>query len=178
MVVQGIEDALAGNEPLLAPAEMRDQLTALQERVSAEQKARAAEVAESNRAAAMDFLEKNRSRDGVRVSASGLQYETLEEGTGASPGLGDTVKVHYRGTRVDGTVFDSSYDRGQPATFRLDGVIPGFAEGLRLMKEGGISRLYVPPALAYDTGPLAGQTLVFEVELLDVEPAEGSEGGG
>jgi FKBP-type peptidyl-prolyl cis-trans isomerase FklB len=170
MVVRGIEDALSGAEPLLSPAEMRNELTELQRSVTAEQQARAAEQAEENRAAARDFLEGNRSREGVQLTASGLQYEVVEDGTGPSPGPNDTVNVHYRGTRVDGSVFDSSYDRGQPATFRVEQVIPGFAEGLQLMRQGGIYRLYVPPELSYDSGPLAGQTLIFEIELLQVEP--------
>ena len=173
LVVQGIEDALSGEEPLLSPAEMRNELTELQRRVTAEQQARAAEQAEENRAAAQEFLEGNRSREGVQLTASGLQYEVVENGTGPTPGPNDTVNVHYRGTRVDGSVFDSSYDRGQPATFRLDQVIPGFSEGLQLMRQGAIYRVFVPPELSYDSGPLAGQVLIFEVELLRVEPGGG-----
>lgn len=123
--------------------------------------------------AGLEFLAENAKREGVITTASGLQYEVIEEGTGASPSATDKVTVHYHGTLIDGTVFDSSVDRGQPATFPLNGVIPGWTEGLQLMKEGGKSKLYIPSDLAYGDqgasdliGP--GSTLIFEVELIKV----------
>ncbi|MCB9255796.1 MAG: FKBP-type peptidyl-prolyl cis-trans isomerase [Chitinophagales bacterium] len=119
------------------------------------------------------FLEENGKRDGVITTASGLQYEVLTEGSGASPSATDVVTVHYHGTLIDGTIFDSSVDRGEPASFPLNGVIAGWTEGLQLMKEGGKTRFYIPSNLAYGErgagqtiGP--GATLIFDVELLKV----------
>ena len=121
----------------------------------------------------MDYLVENAARDGVNVTESGLQYEVLEEGSGASPSASDTVEVHYRGTLVDGTQFDSSYDRGQPIEFPLGGVIPGWTEGVQLMQEGAKYRFVIPSDLAY--GPRGipgtipgGATLIFDVELLSI----------
>jgi FKBP-type peptidyl-prolyl cis-trans isomerase FklB len=123
--------------------------------------------------AGQDFLAENAEREGVITTASGLQYEVITEGTGASPSATDQVTVHYHGTLIDGTVFDSSVDRGQPATFPLNGVIPGWTEGLQFMKEGGKTKLFIPSDLAYGdqgAGELIGPgaTLIFEVELIKV----------
>lgn len=123
--------------------------------------------------AGQDFLAENAKRAGVVTTASGLQYEVITEGTGASPSATDQVTVHYHGTLIDGTVFDSSVDRGQPATFPLNGVIPGWTEGLQFMKEGGKTKLFIPSDLAYGdqgAGELIGPgaTLIFEVELIQV----------
>ena len=119
------------------------------------------------------FLAENAQREGVVVLPSGLQYEIIEEGKGTSPKSSDTVTVHYRGTLIDGTEFDSSYKRGRPATFKLNRVIKGWTEGLQLMKEGGKRRLYIPSNLAYGkrgAGKLIGpgETLIFDVELIRV----------
>lgn len=178
LVIKGIEDAFSGAKPALTPAEMRKALAGLRaelrQKIFAEKEARAQEQAEAQRKAGEAFLTANKAKDGVKVTASGLQYKVIEPGSGSSPSARDTVKVHYRGTRIDGTEFDSSYKRGEPAEFRLDSVIKGWAEGLQLMKEGAKYKLYIPPQLAYgDRGRLAHQILVFEVELLSVvEPAE------
>lgn len=117
----------------------------------------------------------NKKKKGVKVTESGLQYEELKAGKGPKPKETDKVEVHYKGTLIDGTVFDSSYDRGQTVTFPLNGVIKGWTEGLQLMKEGGKARLVIPSALAYGergAGPQIGpnETLVFEVELIKVNP--------
>lgn len=119
------------------------------------------------------FLAENAQREGVVALPSGLQYEIIEEGKGASPKTSDTVTVHYRGTLIDGTEFDSSYKRGRPATFKLNRVIKGWTEGLQLMREGGKRRLFIPSNLAYGNrgagnliGP--GETLIFEVELIRI----------
>ncbi|MFT4969041.1 MAG: FKBP-type peptidyl-prolyl cis-trans isomerase FklB [Chitinophagales bacterium] len=119
------------------------------------------------------FLAENAGKEGVMTTASGLQYEVVEEGSGASPAATDNVTVHYHGTLIDGSVFDSSVERGEPATFPLNGVIPGWTEGLQLMKEGGKTRFYIPSELAYGDraaseliGP--GSTLIFDVELIKV----------
>lgn len=124
-----------------------------------------------NKAAGEAFLAENAKKPGVMTTASGLQYQIITEGTGASPSTTDNVTVHYQGTTIDGKEFDSSYKRGAPATFPLNRVIPGWTEGLQLMKEGGKSRLFIPSNLAYgergagrDIGP--NSTLIFDVELI------------
>jgi FKBP-type peptidyl-prolyl cis-trans isomerase len=119
------------------------------------------------------FLQENAKKEGVKTTASGLQYEVLTEGTGKKPGPTDTVRVHYRGTLLDGTEFDSSYKRGEPVSFRLNQVIPGWTEGLQLMSEGSTYRLFIPSNLAYGPRGAGGvigpdETLIFEVELLAV----------
>ena len=173
VVAKGIEDALSGSPPQLTPAEMRKELTELQGRASARQQARADQAAEAQRQAGRAFLEANKTKAGVQTTASGLQYKIIRKGSGRSPSGRDSVRVHYRGTRVDGTEFDSSYERGTPAEFRLDRVIKGWTEGLQLMKEGAKYELYIPPELAYgNRGRLANQTLIFEVELISVKPSE------
>ena len=122
----------------------------------------------------MSYLAENAEKDGVTVTDSGLQYEVLREGDGASPGPTDTVEVHYEGTLTDGKKFDSSYDRGQTIEFPLNGVIPGWTEGLQLMKEGAKYRFVIPSELAYGERGAGGvipggATLVFVVELLAVK---------
>ena len=121
-----------------------------------------------------EFLEKNKTQDGVKVTASGLQYTILKEGSGKQPKATDTVEVHYRGTLIDGTEFDSSYKRNKSISFPLNGVIPGWTEGLQLMKEGAKYRLFIPSELGYGTrgaGDLIypNATLIFEVELIKVQ---------
>ncbi len=131
---------------------------------------------EVNKKAGEDFLNANKSKPGIQTTASGLQYKINQEGTGAKPDANDKVTVHYHGTTIDGKVFDSSVERGQPATFGLNQVIPGWTEGLQLLKEGGKATLYIPQELAYgarSTGPIEGySTLIFEVELIKVEPVQ------
>ncbi len=132
-----------------------------------------AQVQTDNRAEGEAFLAQNAEREGVVSLPSGLQYEVLEEGDGATPGRRSTVVVHYRGTLIDGTEFDSSYSRGEPNRFRVNGVIPGWTEALQLMQTGDKWRLFIPADLAYGdrgAGPLIapGSTLIFEVELLEV----------
>jgi len=121
----------------------------------------------------IDFLAENKNRDGVSVTESGLQYEVIEEGSGDHPDANDEVTVHYKGTLTDGTTFDSSYDRGQPATFGLNQVIRGWTEGLQLMTVGSKYKLYIPYELGYGERGAGGQipgyaTLIFEVELLKI----------
>jgi FKBP-type peptidyl-prolyl cis-trans isomerase len=125
--------------------------------------------------AGAEFLADNASKEGVKTTPSGLQYKVVTEGTGKSPAATDLVKVHYRGTLLDGTEFDSSYKRNSPAEFPLNRVIPGWTEGVQLMKEGGKSIFYIPSNLAYGErgtpgGPIGpNQTLIFEIELLEVK---------
>jgi FKBP-type peptidyl-prolyl cis-trans isomerase FklB len=141
--------------------------------LEAEQQAQAAVAAEANAAAGKQFLEENAKRAEVNVTATGLQYEVLEEGNGAQPASSDHVKVHYTGRLIDGTVFDSSEERGEPATFGVTQVIPGWVEALQLMKAGSKWRLYIPSNLAYGPNGAGGiigpnQTLIFDVTLLEV----------
>jgi len=132
-------------------------------------------MAQDNKAAGEAYLAENKKKDGVKVTASGLQYEMLKAGSGKQPKATDTVVVHYRGTLIDGTEFDSSYKRGQPIDFPLNRVIPGWTEGVQLMQEGAKYRFVIPSALAYGPrgtpgGPIGPDaTLIFEVELLKVQ---------
>ncbi|MCB1675585.1 MAG: FKBP-type peptidyl-prolyl cis-trans isomerase [Halioglobus sp.] len=169
----GLRDALSGAEPRLTQEEITAEMQAYQEKAAAEQEAAQAAAAEANLAASTAFLEKNAAREGVTVTDSGLQYEVLEEGDGPIPGPDDTVEVHYRGTLVDGTEFDSSYKRGETVTFGVGQVISGWTEALQLMPQGSKWKLYIPPELGYGAGG-AGQAigpnaaLIFEVELISI----------
>lgn len=135
--------------------------------------AEARKMADVNEKAGKDFLAQNGQRPEVKTTPSGLQYEVLTEGTGAMPSASDQVKVHYTGKLIDGTVFDSSVERGEPATFGVTQVIPGWVEALQMMKAGSKWRLYIPSALAYGPNGAGGvigpnATLIFDVELLEV----------
>jgi FKBP-type peptidyl-prolyl cis-trans isomerase len=146
------------------------------ERMQAEQKA----AADKNLADGEAFLKENATKEGVVTTESGLQYKIVTAGDGPKPGAGDVVKVHYRGTLLDGTEFDSSYKRGEPVTFPVGGVIPGWVEALQLMPVGSKWELYIPSGLAYGPGGAGNQigpnsTLKFEVELLSIEPKEAPE---
>lgn len=176
VLIAGLEAGLAGEEPPLPQEELQAAVQALQQEVMAAQQAKAQAEAEENKAAGEAFLSENAEKEGVQVTDSGLQYEVLEEGDGDSPGADDRVQVHYVGTLIDGTQFDSSRDRGQPATFPVSGVIPGFSEGLQLMQVGSKYKFYIPADIGYgerSSGPIpANSTLIFEVELLDVLEGE------
>ena len=164
-LVRGLSDALADVSPALTEMEMRDAVMAFNEMLTS---AQAEEFADA-RAASDAFLADNADKDGVMTTESGLQYEVLREGDGETPEEGQQVEVHYRGTLVDGTEFDTSYG-GDPATFSLGGVIPGFAEAIMLMKVGGHLRAFIPADLGYgDSGPGPGQVLIFEIELIGIE---------
>ena len=177
IVVRGVEDALSGAEPQMTPQELRQVLAELQRKVTAARKAKAEEEATANRQAGQTFLEANKGKEGVKVTDSGLQYKLVEPGSGKQPGPTDKVRVNYRGTLIDGSEFDSSYKRGKPAEFRLDGVIKGWTEGLQLMKEGGKAQFVIPSELAYgERGRLGNQTLIFEVELITVLAPDSGEG--
>lgn len=171
--VAGFRDGASGQEGRMTQEEITAEMQAFQENMIAEQEAAQAELAAANMAASAAFLEENGAREGVIVTESGLQYEVLEAGEGGKPGPEDTVEVHYRGTLVDGTEFDSSYGRGQTVTFGVGQVIAGWTEALQLMDVGSKYKLYIPPELGYGAGG-AGQmigpnaALIFEVELISI----------
>jgi len=174
MVLRAIKDKYADKTSLLSDEEVNSIKMEFTTRMRREMQEKQEKAAVANREEGKKYLEENKAKKGVVVTASGLQYEVLTEGKGASPKATDTVKVHYRGTLIDGTEFDSSYKRGEPTSFPVNRVIKGWTEGLQLMKVGGKNRLVIPSELAYgsrgagqDIGPDA--TLVFEVELLGIE---------
>jgi FKBP-type peptidyl-prolyl cis-trans isomerase FklB len=170
LLAAGIKDAIAG-KPQLTQDQVKEIMTQFEKDMEQKQKT----AGEKNKADGAKFLEENKKKEGVKTTASGLQYKALKEGTGSQPKGTDMVTVNYRGTLIDGTEFDSSYKRGQPATFPLNGVIKGWTEGLQLMKPGSKYQFFVPSNLAYgerSVGPdiAANATLIFEVELLEVKP--------
>jgi FKBP-type peptidyl-prolyl cis-trans isomerase len=164
----GIDDQLGGGESQISDAEAN---TALQALVATRQAAEEQKASE-NINVGKDFLAENGKREGVITLPSGMQYEVLTAAEGEKPSASDRVTTHYRGTLIDGTQFDSSYDRGQPATFPLNGVIAGWTEALQLMSPGAKWRLFIPPELAYGEraqGPIpANSTLIFDVELVEI----------
>ncbi|MDY0006947.1 MAG: FKBP-type peptidyl-prolyl cis-trans isomerase [Spongiibacteraceae bacterium] len=170
----GVKDAVQGN-PRFGEEEMIKQLQAFQQQQVDRQQAQQAVAADKNLAEAEAFLAANAKKEGVVVTDSGLQYKVLEAGDGKTPGADDVVKVHYVGTLLDGTKFDSSYDRGAPVEFPVSDVIPGWVEALQLMPVGSKWQLFIPPALAYGPGGTGGgpigpnAALIFEVELLGVQ---------
>ena len=177
LLLAGIKDSLAGKELRLTEEEMASEIQKFQEDMQAKMMAEMEALSAKNKADGEAFLAENAKQEGVVVTTSGLQYKVLEAGEGDSPVPSDVVTVHYRGTLVDGTQFDSSYDRGQPATFPVGGVIPGWTEALQLMKPGAKWQLVIPADLAYGergAGQAIGpnSTLLFDVELLSVEKGE------
>jgi len=169
----GIRDALEGAKPEMNPEEIRETIKSLQQRVFIAQQQQLREQAAKNFEEGQAFLAENAKKEGVKTLPSGLQYRVLSEGVGASPKAGDTVTVHYRGTFIDGTEFDSSYKRGEAASFQVDGMIKGWTEALQMMKEGSKWELFVPSELAYGERGLGrippNSTLIFEVELVSVK---------
>jgi FKBP-type peptidyl-prolyl cis-trans isomerase FklB len=174
VVSRGLKDVLAGNKTLLTEDEAKATLTTLQNDMRAKQQEKVQQVGQANKKEGEDFLTANKGKDGVVTLPSGLQYKVLKEGTGPKPSASDSVVCNYRGTLINGTEFDSSYKRGQPATFPVSGVIKGWTEALQLMSVGSKWQLFIPPSLAYgergagaDIGPNA--TLIFEVELISIQ---------
>jgi len=166
-LVKAMRTSMDGGKPLMDEAQARQAFEAFGQRMQAK-------MASGNREAGEAFLAQNATQEGVQVTESGLQYKVLEQGDGAKPGPESRVSVHYRGSLIDGTVFDSSYERGEPAVFTLSSVVPGWQEGLQLMPVGSKYMLWLPSGLGYGDlgtpgGPIApGSALVFEVELLDI----------
>ena len=173
-VALAVSDVMTGNSSRLSDAEKRSTVEQVQKESQERQRTVHAEQSAKNQAAGAAYLAENAKKEGVTTTASGLQYKQLVAGNGAKPTTKDRVKVHYHGTLTDGTVFDSSYDRGEPITFPVTGVIAGWVEGLQLMNVGSKFELTIPSNLAYGvngSGPVIGPdaTLVFTVELLDIE---------
>jgi len=169
-----LADVQAGKEPRLNEEERRAAIQAFQDKQRAKQAEAFAVVADANKKEGEEFLAANAEKEGVVTLPSGLQYKVITNGDGPKPTKEDTVSVHYRGTLIDGTEFDSSYKRGQPVSFPVTGVIPGWTEALQLMPEGSKWELFIPSQLAYGPGGTSGQigpneTLIFEVELLEAK---------
>lgn len=181
---KGMKDGFTGGGQILNEDEIAQTMMAFQQKMRAKKQAEYKQMmeerkklGEENKIKGKEFLEANKAKEGIVTLKSGLQYKILNKGSGASPKATDTVKCEYRGTTIDGREFDSSYKRGEPATFALNRVIKGWTEGLQLMKEGGKWQFFVPPELGYgergagqDIGP--NEVLIFEIELLNIEKPE------
>jgi FKBP-type peptidyl-prolyl cis-trans isomerase FklB len=174
LLAKGLKDTYGGGKTLLTEDEARQTLEVAQKALMAKKAETMQKQSEKNKADGEKFLAENAKKAGVKTLPSGLQYKVITPGKGKTPKASDTVTVHYKGTLIDGTEFDSSYKRGEPASFPVSGVIPGWIEALQLMKEGAKWQLFIPPNLAYgergagrDIGPNA--TLLFEVELISVK---------
>ncbi len=174
LFLKGFKDALSGAKPQLSDDEIRRVMTDLQKEMSAKQAEMMKTVGEKNKKEGEAFLAENKKKEGVKTLPSGLQYKVIKEGTGKSPKATDKVTTHYQGTFIDGIIFDSSYQRGEPATFPVNGVIPGWTEALQLMKVGSKWQLFVPAKLAYGekgAAPKIGPNavLIFTIELLAIK---------
>lgn len=173
LLVAGLRAAYAGEETLLTQEEALAEREAFMQRRQAELAEAMNRQASANEAEGAAFLSENAQKEGIQVTESGLQYRVVEPGDGASPAATDRVTVHYRGTLINGTEFDSSYARGEPATFGLNQVIPGWTEGVQLMKEGATYQFFIPSDLAYGPDGRPGippnATLIFDVELIEVQ---------
>jgi len=171
-VITAIRDSVAERDPQVPPEEMVALLTDLQEKVRQEQAEAFQKLAEDNQAAANEFLEKNKTKNGIVVLPSGVQYRIIEEGEGARPGLEDTVKVHYRGSKINGHEFDSSFARGVPEEFPVNTVLRGWQEVLPLMNTGATWQIFVPPELAFGArgNPPVGpnEALMFDLKLVEI----------
>lgn len=173
-VAAGIKDAISSNKPLLTENEVKEVMTAFQKGMAAKQAEKMKALAEKNSKEGEAFLTENKKKEGVKTTASGLQYKVITAGNGPMPKDTDTVSVNYRGTLIDGTEFDSSYKRGEAVSFPVNGVIKGWTEALRLMKVGSKWQLFIPSNIAYGERGAGGQigpnaTLIFEVELLSIQ---------
>ena len=173
VLLKGVQDALGGKEPLMTQKEMNITLVNFQKTVAEAQRQKMIEQAKKNLEAGIAFLAENGKKEGVKTLTSGLQYKVIKEGAGKAPGEKDSVTVHYKGTLIDGTLFDSSFRRNKPATFSVNGVIKGWTEALKLMKVGAKWQLFIPPDLAYGdkrTGSIEpNSTLIFDVELIELK---------
>lgn len=171
---QGFQDAYQNKEATLSKEQMQKVLLAYQQRKETEYAREIETLAEINLAKGKQFLSENAKKSGIKTTASGLQYEIIKEGKGETPKASDTVKVNYEGKLIDGTIFDSSYERGEAVALPLTQVIVGWTEGLQLMKTGAKYRFYIPADLAYGSAGVSGiepnSVLIFDVELLEINP--------
>ena len=170
---KGLKDSISGGKLQMTEQEIQETLKTFQQALAAKQAEKSKQLADTNRKEGEAFLSENKKKEGVKTLPSGLQYKMLTEGSGKMPKETDTVTTHYRGTLLDGTEFDSSFKRGQPASFPVNGVIKGWTEALQLMKEGSKWQLFIPSDLAYGERGAGGQigpnaTLIFEVELISI----------
>lgn len=177
ILLSGLKDALGGKTPLLNEEQVKETMAAFSKSMMEKQTAQVKEKGAKNAATGEKFLAENKTKEGVKTTASGLQYKVLKEGSGEAPKATDTVVTHYKGTLINGTEFDSSYKRNEPATFPVNRVIPGWTEALQLMKPGAKYQLFIPGNLAYgergagqEIGP--NETLLFEVELISLKPGD------
>lgn len=185
VMAAAIEDVLAGKEPRIEQAEQQKIMMSFQEEQQGKREEERTKAAEENLTKSQQFLSENAKKEGVQVTESGLQYEVVEaveDESVPSPSEDDVVKVHYHGTLPDGTVFDSSVERGEPVSFPVKGVIKGWVEGLQLMQVGEKYKLVIPPELAYGEAGTSGkigpnQALIFDVELLEINPEIEAHGG-
>ena len=174
LFIKGVKAGLVQDESVMPSSETGMHIQSYLMKKSQEIQARESQVAEENLAAGQKFLEENKGKEGVKTTKSGLEYKILTEGDGPSPGPNDTVVVQYTGKLIDGTVFDSSIERGEPATFQVGGVIPGWTEALQMMKVGSKWQIYIPSELAYGSRKRgekipANSVLIFDVELLAIK---------
>ncbi len=175
LLARGIKDAISGQKPLMTNQEIRETLATFQKEMMAKQQELAKQLGEKNKKEGEAFLAENKKKEGIKTLSSGLQYKVTKAGTGKKPKATDTVTVNYRGTLIDGKEFDSSYSRGKPVTFPVNGVIPGWTEALQLLEEGAKWQLFIPSNLAYGErgtpgGPIGpNATLIFDVELISVQ---------
>ena len=181
-VISGLRDSFTNGKLKMEDAKINETLQQLQQTLQANAAAEQQAASTRNAEEAKAFFAKNGTAEGVTTTASGLQYQILKAGDGKKPGKEDTVKVHYRGTLLNGTVFDSSYDRGEPVTFPVNAVIPGWTEALQLMPVGSKWKIFIPSDLGYGPGGAGDKigpnaALVFEVELLSIEPKAAANGG-
>lgn len=178
----GVKHAVEGVEPLMTDEEVMKEMQAFQQQQMARQQEAQEKQGQENKAKGTAFLAENAAKEGVVTTESGLQYKVITEGSGAKPTATDTVEVHYVGTLIDGTEFDSSYKRGATVSFPVDGVIAGWTEGLQLMTTGSKWQLFIPSDLAYGPGGTGGgpigpnETLIFDVELVSIKAAEAEAG--
>ena len=169
---QGVNDALSQKKPAIEPEKMNSTLSDMKKKIMTRQRAEKVEMVERRLGGGKKFLEENAKKEGVIILESGLQYKVLRKGSGEKPGPTDKVKVHYSGSLIDGTEFSSSYIKGKPEVFYVNGVIKGMTEALQLMKEGGKWQIVLPPELAFSRrSELGYRTVIYDLELISIEPA-------
>ena len=178
LLLKGMKDALTGAKTAMPEQEMKETLQKVQQEMLAKQRERMQKLAEKNKKEGDAFLQENKKKEGVKTTASGLQYRVLAYGKGAKATVNDMVLINYKGTLINGAEFDSSYKRGQPATFPVKGIIPGVSEALQMMNVGSKYQFVIPPEIGYGMNPAGpigpNSVLIFEIELLEIKKAQAS----